>query len=295
MTTHLTRRVAVAAAVGLLAVTAALAAAPAASAHGGSTPSIPEAAHYLTKITAISPSIPGLTATVDRRGEWLQVSNGTTRTLTVLGYAREPYLQIGPTGTSQNLYSPTLALNKSLFADVSQLGVSTLPAQWQRTSSTHTVRWHDHRIHWMGGTRPPAVKAHPGRRQLIGDWTVRMTLGDQPVLISGTLTWLPVSSGLGRFATWFFAADTLLFGVALVGGGLYTHRRRKSRNLALEDQDNDPNSALPMTRSLTELRRAIEPTTAESVSMECQLDVGVRRVEGRRRDHKVDVPGSAHR
>ena len=136
-----------------------VAAAPGASAHGTNNQPLPDAEHYLSEITGISPAIPGLSASIDPRGEWIEVSNTTNKTLVILGYMREPYLRIDQTGVAENQYSPTLALNQSLFSDLTQLGDSSLLAAWNTTGSGRTARWHDHRIHWMTADRPPAVQA----------------------------------------------------------------------------------------------------------------------------------------
>jgi hypothetical protein len=204
-----------------------MAAAPGASAHGTNGQPIPDAAHYLTKLTGISPAVPGLSASVDPRGDWLEVTNTTSKTLTVLGYAREPYLQIDATGVSENSFSPTLALNQSLFGDLSQLGDSSLPASWRHTSDGHQVRWHDHRIHWMGADRPPAVKSKPGVGHLVGTWNVHMTLGSTPITVTGTLNWLPMKKQTSTTITWFLIIDTAVFGV--VGGALFLRHRKTGR------------------------------------------------------------------
>ena len=82
-----------------------------------------------------------------------------------------------------------MVLNQNLFADISQALLSALQTpQRKSVSTTIRVRWHDHRIHWMGGGRPPGVHAHPGKGQLTGRWTVHMTLDGQPVAITGTLS-----------------------------------------------------------------------------------------------------------
>jgi hypothetical protein len=205
--------------------------APAAGAHplGGNS----DASHYLTRIDAGSPAMPGLTATVSPRGEWIEVTNTTGRTLLVLGYAHEPYLRISPAGVAQNGISPTVVLNQNLFADISQ-ALLTAPQQpqWQSVSTANHVRWHDHRIHWMGATRPPGVQAHPGKGQLIGRWTVHMTLDDQPVDITGTLNWLPKKSGISA-SVLFLVGDTVLLGAAVGGFALY---RRRQRNRPVDDQ-----------------------------------------------------------
>jgi len=207
--------------VALLAVSA-----PAAGAHplGGNSS---DAAHYLTRIDAVNPPVPGLTATVSPRGEWIEVANTTGRTLIVLGYAHEPYLRISPAGVAQNNVSPTVVLNQNLFADISQALLSAPRApQWQSVSTANHARWHDHRIHWMGAVRPPGVQAHPGKGQLIGRWTVRMTLDGQPVDITGTLSWLPKKSGFDK-SLLLLVGDALVLGAVVAVLALYARRRRR--------------------------------------------------------------------
>ncbi|MDQ1691088.1 MAG: hypothetical protein QOD87_1196 [Pseudonocardiales bacterium] len=206
--------------------------APGASAHGANGQPIPDAAHYLTKLTGISPAIPGISASVDPRGEWLAVTNATSKTLTILGYAREPYLQIDPAGVSENSFSPTLALNQSLFGDMSQLGDSAMPPSWRHTSRGHEVRWHDHRIHWMGADRPPAVKADSAVAHLVGTWNVHLTLAGTPMTITGTLNWLPMKPGPSTSLTAFLITDTAVFGVLVASVGWFVHRRRTGRRAA---------------------------------------------------------------
>jgi hypothetical protein len=206
-----------------------------AEAHGGAQ-QIPDAAHYLAQITAISPAVPGLTASINRRGEWIEVSNTTTKTLTILGYAKEPYLQIGPGGVSENSYSPTLQLNQSLFGDLSQLGGPQLPPDWRQVGSSHKMRWHDHRIHWMGATRPPAVASNPYVGRLIGRWTVHMLLGTTPVNLTGTLGWLALRHNPILSVTWMVIDTGAL--LALIAAVIVLARRR--RRPANTDHEQSP-------------------------------------------------------
>jgi hypothetical protein len=207
----------------------------AAGAHGAGQ-AIPDAAHYLAQITAISPAVPGLTATINPRGEWIEVANTTTKTLTILGYAREPYLQIGPSGVSENSFSPTLQLNQSLFGDLSQLGGPQLPPDWRQVGTSHQTRWHDHRIHWMAATRPPAVAANPYVGRLIGRWTVHMLLDTTPVNITGTLSWLPLSHHPTLSVTWMVIDTGAL--LALIAAVIVLARRR--RRPANTDHEQSP-------------------------------------------------------
>jgi hypothetical protein len=205
----------------------------AAAAHGAVT-ATPDAAHYLTMITSVSPRVPGVNVQVSRRGDWISVTNTTPQTLTVFGYFHEPYLQIAPTGVTQNVYSGSVQLNQSLFADLAQTTASTLPPTWQRTSSARTARWHDHRIHWMTADRPPNVKAHPGRRQEIGAWNVRLQLGATPITVTGTLSWLPIN-GLGVTAgqALMLALDVGALLIGVLGIALYVvHQRRSAAEAA---------------------------------------------------------------
>jgi hypothetical protein len=174
-------------------ITAALAAAAlavtarSASAHG-SGQSIPDTKHYLTQIDGVTPTVAGLTAKVDPRGEWVEVTNATGSDLTILGYAHEAYLQITPAVLAENVRSVSAQLNQSLFGDLSQIQLAQAPAVWQTRSTSNTARWHDHRIHWMNAQRLPDVQAHPDRQQLIGHWTVHMQLDTQPIDLNGTLS-----------------------------------------------------------------------------------------------------------
>jgi hypothetical protein len=107
-------------------------------------------------------------------------------------------------------------------------------------SPGNQARWHDHRIHWMGAVRPPAVQAHPRTAQLIGTWTVHMTLESQPIDVTGTLNWLPVKNGPSPILVVFIVADGLLL---LIGIGIYVlfQRRRRGGNAdPAADRSPDP-------------------------------------------------------
>jgi hypothetical protein len=215
--------------VGALSLVLVVLGAPAASAHGSGGQPIPDAKHYLAKIENFAPAVPGLTATVDPRGEWIEVTNASGNTLTIFGYAHEPYLQIGPRGVQQNDRSVSVRLNQSLFGDLSQIQLTQLPPAWRATATTNHVRWHDHRIHWMSPQRPPGVQAHPDRAQLIGHWTVHMQLDSQPVDINGALNWLPVKqSSFLSVGLIIDIAVSVAFLAGLVAFALYRRGRNKT-------------------------------------------------------------------
>jgi hypothetical protein len=199
-----------------------------------------DATHYRTRLDGFTPPVAGLAASVDPHGEWIQVSNATGSTLTILGYAHEPYLRVTSAGVEQNATSPTVTLNQSLFADISQALTLLAAPQWVPLAAGNQVRWHDHRIHWMGAVRPPAVQAHPGTAQLIGTWTVHMTLNSQPVDLTGSLNWLPIKNGPSRTLLLFILVDALLLVIGIGIYVLFQRRRRAGKPDAIASRSADP-------------------------------------------------------
>src|SRR5690606_11869993 len=99
------RRLAAAASGLLLAVSWATPAA----AHAGEAP---QGADYRVTVTGITPAVPGLTVRALEAGAQIELANRTGRTISVLGYAGEPYLELRPDGVYQNTRSPATYLNQ---------------------------------------------------------------------------------------------------------------------------------------------------------------------------------------
>src|SRR5687768_12885127 len=68
-------------------------------AHGADAP---DATNYRVTITA-TPDLPGLTVTAIEAGARLQVVNDSGKTVEVLGYSGEPYVEIRPDGVYENV------------------------------------------------------------------------------------------------------------------------------------------------------------------------------------------------
>ena len=222
---------AAAAAMAVLAV-AALAAAPAALAHGGNAVS----KLYLSEVTSIQRTPPGVSAVVLGRDDRLEIANPQKATFVILGYENEPYLRFSPKGVEVNVHSPAEYLNNDRFAKVSlprEADAKLAPA-W--TTLTLGSRWsfHDHRIHWMSTTLPPVAKAAPKRPQLVFYWKVPFVLGPDAKAagaargaVQGQLTYVPPKSGVD---TGLIVGIALPVGVVLVAGaatGLLLLRRRR--------------------------------------------------------------------
>jgi hypothetical protein len=176
--------------VAVAALLLAIEAAPAAAhAVGGA-----QASNYQTRILSIQPVVPGLQVEVADAGARLRLRNHTGREVTVLGYAGEPYLRVGPAGVFENRRSPATYLNRARInpAPPPPDASADAPPLWHRIGDGDTVTWHDHRAHWMAPTDPPDVKAAPNRTQVVlPGWQAELRVGNQPVRVSGDLRWVP--------------------------------------------------------------------------------------------------------
>ncbi|MFI5047814.1 MAG: hypothetical protein ACHQIG_12180, partial [Acidimicrobiia bacterium] len=164
-----------------------------AAAHGigGIQPS-----NYETTITRVDPAVHGLHVEVIDLGNRLELRNDTAHDVVVLGYDDEPYLRVGPRGVFENAKSPATYLNRSSVptaAPPKSADAKATPV-WRRVSDGRVVRWHDHRVHWMGSEAPPMVQSAPDRRHVIEYWTVPMRDGGRAVTVRGLLTWEPPPS-----------------------------------------------------------------------------------------------------
>jgi len=157
-------------AVLLVVAGAVLAPATPAFAHGGDTP---DTTAFRIRITGISTPEKGLTVRTVEAGARLELANKTGHSVEILGYSGEPYLDIRPDGTWQNVNSPTAS--STATAD------PTAPPSWRKLSSGTTVRWHDQRT----------VVADPGRTHRLRDWGVPLREQTRVFEIRGTLDWQP--------------------------------------------------------------------------------------------------------
>jgi len=176
----------------LMAFALLLATAAPASAH---TVSGQGATNYRSTLIGVAPSPPGLKVRVVNLGSDLEVTWTGATQLVILGYQGEPYLRIGPGGVSRNRLSPATYLNatRSLGA-IPPFADYQAPPDWVQLSGGRTVIWHDHRIHWMGGPTPGPVAVAPGSFHHVVTWKVQMELGSKPIVVSGSLDWVPASS-----------------------------------------------------------------------------------------------------
>ena len=165
------------------------------------TVSGPRPTNYRTTLRSVTPQVPGVQVRVVDLGNKLELTNRTATDLIVLGYDGEPYLRIGPRGVYENLRSAATYLNRTRAGtppvpDIARTASAATAPRWDRVSSGHTATWHDHRIHWMGTSPPPAAQLDPGAfHRINARWVVPLRYNDRPVVITGRLDWVPGPSG----------------------------------------------------------------------------------------------------
>lgn len=179
---------------------------------------------YRSNITAITPSVPGLSIEVLEFADRLLLRNHTGRTVTIYGYEGEPYARVLANGTAeQNVRAPATYLNTNFYADVvvPPIASASAPPKWEVVDRTGEFEWHDHRIHWMSPV-PPATVKNKGKRTLIFDWRVPIMVGTSKGAINGQLFWMPESSKA--------PLAVIILGVVIVVAGLafvlFVRRRR---------------------------------------------------------------------
>ncbi|HLL92290.1 MAG TPA: hypothetical protein VK252_05065 [Solirubrobacteraceae bacterium] len=186
---------------------------------------------YRSNITAVTPSVPGLSLQVLEFADRLLLRNHTGRTVTIYGYDGEPYARVLANGTAEeNVRSPATYLNTSFYANVTVPPVAdpSAPPQWQVIDRTGQFEWHDHRIHWMSPVPPAKVKG-TSKKTLIFNWQVPIEVGSDRGAVDGQLFWTPENSSAP-------VAAIVLGAAILVGGLLFVLlvRRRRSRAAVAE-------------------------------------------------------------
>jgi hypothetical protein len=172
------------------------------------------ATNFKTTLKRVSPTLPGLHLKVIEAGSRVELSYTGTKTIYVLGYVDEQYLRIDKRGVFENRNSPATYINKTRNGVNPRGDVDPRKKPvWEKISSGHVARWHDHRIHFMGGINPPAVRTQPGERHVIqDDWQVKVTDGTTTAVAHGSLVWVPGPSP----APMILLALVLLVGLVLL-------------------------------------------------------------------------------
>jgi hypothetical protein len=220
---------------------------PGAAVAHGNGPAIPDAAYYRSFLADVTPAPAGVVVRVDPAGEWIELSDTGPAVVLVFGYTHEPYLRVTAATVEENELSQTTFLNRSLFADSVPTGSdgSGLAPAWKQISTVGLVRWHDHRIHWMGQNRPPPVAADPRHGHVVGEWTVHALANGVPFEIHGGLRWIgkpDSASGIQVVPEWLlWLVESFVVVIAVVALVLVGRRRRKRPQASKPDDWVHPN------------------------------------------------------
>jgi hydrogenase/urease accessory protein HupE len=147
---------------------------------------------YHSRVTAIRPPVPGLSARVLGGDERIEVTWTGRPPLIVLGTQGEPMLRLGSAGIELNERSPSAFLSGDRYAQV-PLPAGTdadAPPRWRRLDAAGPFSWYDHRIHLLDGTRPDVV-GDGTEAVTVFHWKVPLLLGSRPVTLVGALDWVP--------------------------------------------------------------------------------------------------------
>lgn len=148
------------------------------------------------------------------------VRNDTGRVLRVRGSAGEPFLEIGPRGVMANLMSPSYyAGGAQTLARVPRWVDPDGPPRWKRVSTQPVWGWLDHEA---------ALPAELQQRSLLGPdrrsvhrWAIEMTLGAEPLPLTGTVEWVPPSAAAPDSTGRIDLARVSSIGAILIAGAAF--------------------------------------------------------------------------
>lgn len=183
---------------------------------------------YRSEIEAVRPSVPGVSFEVLNYDADMELVDQGGHEIVIYGYEGEPFARILRDGTVQkNQRSPSTYLNVDRYAEVPvpKSADPEAPPVWETVDKSGTLRWHDHRMHYMAKGTPPQVKDE-GKQTKVFDYEIPLRIDGQQGAVAGTLFWVgPADTSKAPF---------LIAGLAIVllGGGavLLARRRRRSED-----------------------------------------------------------------
>ncbi|MEY2583150.1 MAG: hypothetical protein QOE09_2999 [Ilumatobacteraceae bacterium] len=186
------------------------------AAHGGNGGA---SSDYRIAVTGFEGDSTGIEVRPVELGNRMELVRTTAKEVQILGYDGEPYLRLDSGGVFENLNSPAHYINLDRFARTTIPATATTTAQpnWVKLSSGTSVRWHDHRTHWMDPTPRQDVRDNPNVERVIFPANrVELIVDGKPVAAIVKVTWLPPPSRIGWLAISSLAACVLLAALVLV-------------------------------------------------------------------------------
>jgi hypothetical protein len=175
--------------------------------------------HYRSTVTAVDGEVASdLDVEVVGGDSYLVLRAPEGVEVEVPGYDGEPYLRFGADGTVEvNTRSPARWLNDARFGaadvEVPPLADAEAVPRWETVADGGVYSWHDHRVHFMSPSLPPAVDPSEREPQPVLDWTVPIFVDGEPAAIAGELHWIP-----GPHGAWAVLAGAVALGVGVLTG-----------------------------------------------------------------------------
>ncbi len=185
-------------------------------AHGGNGG---RASDYRIEITGYEGDPSGITVRPVELGNRMELTRTTAKEVQILGYEGEPYLRLDSTGVFENINSPAHYLNLDRFARTPIPATATAKAQpnWVKLSDGTSIRWHDHRTHWMDTVPRQDVRDNPGVERVIFPANrVDLVVDGKSVVAIVKVTWLPPPPRLMWLVITSLAGCVLLAAFVLV-------------------------------------------------------------------------------
>jgi hypothetical protein len=184
---------------------------------------------YRSRILAVKPHEAGLVLKILYGDDQIWLDNKTRKTIVIRGYSGEPYLRFAPAGIFVNGNSPAVYLNQDRYArsSVPKSARAKAKPNWQKLAGGKVWAWHDHRIHYMSRSLPPAIQEAPRKPHHVFNWKVPATENGKRFFITGSLDYRPPPKKSFPVALAIVLAT--LIGVGMVG--LFALRRVLLRSL----------------------------------------------------------------
>jgi hypothetical protein len=186
-------------------------------AHGGNGGA---SSDYRIEVTGFEGDPSGIEVRPVELGSQMELVRTTAKDVEIVGYEGEPYIRLGEDGVFENFNSPAHYANLDRFARTVTPPTATATAEpdWVKLSDGNSVRWHDHRTHWMDPTTPRQdVRDNPDVERVIFPANrVELVVDGKPVTAIVRVTWLPPPSRMVWLVITSLAACALLAAFVLI-------------------------------------------------------------------------------
>ena len=186
------------------------------SAHGGNGGA---SSDYRIQVMGFDGDATGIEVRPVELGNRMELDRTTAKEVQILGYEGEPYLRLDADGVFENVNSPAHFINLDRFArtPIPPTATATAAPNWVKLSDASSVRWHDHRTHWMDPTPRQDVRDNPDVERVIFPANrVELLVDGKQVAAIVKVTWLPPPSRMTWLVITSLSACALLAALVLV-------------------------------------------------------------------------------